>query len=64
MTRFADELRGSEGERCYVLEPDGPRHIGTITAWDDDRKIATVQLDDRGCVQASFRSVELIGDAP
>lgn len=30
MTRFAYELRGSEGERCLVIYPYNPYRVGEI----------------------------------
>jgi hypothetical protein len=62
MTRFADELRGSEGERCIVTDlRTGLRHNGVIRAWSDDEKKATVEYDNRRIVRVGYSFVELLG---
>jgi hypothetical protein len=45
--RFADELRGSEGQRCRVTDlRNGKSYFGTIEKWDDRTKKAQVLYDD------------------
>lgn len=62
MTRFADELRGSEGERCVVTDlRTGVRHQGVIVAWNDATGKADVQYDSGPLVRVGFSFVLLIG---
>ena len=64
MTRFADELRGSEGERCVVVTDlrTGIRHCGVIVAWNDETGKADVQYDSGPLVRVGFSFVTLLGD--
>ncbi len=63
MMRFADELRGSEGERCTVTSP-GSRQLrdGVVIAWDDAAGMATVECDDGTTFRVRFDFVQLHGD--
>ena len=63
MTRFADELRGSEGDRCRVIDlRTASSHYGTVESWDDETKKAVVQYDDGTRVRVAYTFVQLIGD--
>lgn len=56
MTRFADELIGSEGERCKV--GDAPAIIREV---HDNGKNVTVQyVEDNNCRVVHFSQVELL----
>ena len=60
MTRFADELRGSEGERCIVTDlRHGTRHPGVIVRWDDAAQRADVKYDTGATVRVGFGFVQL-----
>lgn len=62
MPRFADEMRGSEGERCTVTDRRvGKTYAGTILKWDDRIKKADVKYDDGRIVQVGFGFVTLEG---
>lgn len=63
MTRFADELRGSEGERCIVTDlRTGKRHEGEIVAWNENEHRAVVRYDDGRIFSVGYSFVQLIGD--
>ena len=55
--RFADELRGSEGERCTVKGI-----AGTIEGLTADGQYAYVRLDNGIRPLVSYRDVELEGE--
>lgn len=64
MTRFYDELRGSEGEWCSVNER--VRHLvprrGIIRAVHDGGQKVTVQFEDNTTMVVAYGDVELEGD--
>jgi hypothetical protein len=61
--RFADELRGSEGERCAVIDLlDNTATEGVIVKWDDATQKADVQYDSGKRVRVGFLFVQLLGD--
>jgi len=63
VTRFADELRGSEGERCVVTDlRTGIRHCGVVVAWDDETGKADVKYDSGPLVRVGFSFLRLLGD--
>jgi hypothetical protein len=63
--RFADELRGSEGERCVVTDlRTGICHQGVIVAWNDETQKADVQYDSGPLVRVGYSFVRLIEDEP
>ena len=65
MTRFADELRGSVGERCIVTDlRTGTQHEGVIVAWDDETQKAYVRYDSGTTVRVGYSFVQLIEDEP
>jgi hypothetical protein len=61
--RFADELRGSEGERCKVTDlRTGTIHPGVVQKWNDVTRRADVLYDDGTLVRVGYSFVSLIGD--
>jgi cation diffusion facilitator CzcD-associated flavoprotein CzcO len=57
---FADELRGSEGERCIVTDlRTGTRHEGVIIEWREREKKAVVQYDDGRTFRVGYSFVTL-----
>ena len=61
--RFADELRGSEGERCTVTDlRTGTLQDGTIVSWNDDTQRATVEYDNGRLVSVGYAFLNLHGD--
>ena len=61
--KFADELRGSEGERCIVTDlRTGTQHKGTVVRWDDEAQRAEVKYDSGVTVRVGHGFVSLIGE--
>lgn len=61
--KYADELRGSEGERCRVTDlRTGTIHNGTIEAWHDEIGKADVRYDDGRVVRVGYSFVALVED--
>ena len=63
MTAFADEMRGSEGERCTVVDlRTGESHAGTVESWDDANGKAIVQCDNGLRLLVGYSFVMLEGE--
>lgn len=66
MTRFADELRGGEGERCTVFglrNGDVIERDATVIAVHDGGQSATVRYDDDQSTETlTFERIDLEGD--
>lgn len=63
MTRFSDEMRGSEGERCRVTDlSTGTQHDGVIVAWNAATLMADVLYDAGETVRVYYGFVQLLGD--
>jgi len=61
--RFADELRGSEGERCKVTDlRTGTINPGVVQKWNDETQRTDVLYDDGRLVRVGYSFVSLIGD--
>jgi len=61
--RFADEMRGSVGERCTVTDlRTGKLYHGAVVAWDDATKKADVAYDDGRLVRVGYTFVRLHGE--
>ena len=61
--RFADEMRGSEGERCTVTDlRTGKVEPGVVMAWHDKLQKADVKYDSGPLVRVGFNFVTLIGE--
>lgn len=60
--RYADEMRGSEGEPCTVTDlRTGTTHNGTVQKWDDATKKADVLYSDGTLVRVGYSFVTLAG---
>ncbi len=58
--QYADEMRGSEGDRCTVVDlRTGTKHIGTVMRWDDAEQKADVKYDSGALVRVGFSFVSL-----
>lgn len=62
MTRYADELKGSEGENIVVLSAYNPYRVGSIIEADDDGATVTVQYDDGSTERVGYGRVQLVDD--
>ena len=61
--RYADEMRGSVGERCTVTDlRTGKQYHGVVVAWNDATKKADVEYDDGLLVRVGFSFVTLHGE--
>jgi hypothetical protein len=60
--RFSDELRGSEGQRCEVIDlaHGGTKREGVIESWDDAAMKAVVRYPDGTGVRVGYTFVTLL----
>jgi len=55
--RYADEMRGSEGERCTVRG-----RTGTVVKVVEEGRRALVALDDDDTYTFNYDEIQLLGD--